>query len=188
MANILDIFRTHTGEKLLKRSIKKTGVEKKELEKAFIMALPSLLSSVRKTRNFDSKSFHLVEYIEKEDLVKSGKSSVENFLNTDELNKLLECSVILEIEKETFEKVIHISAGILSVIITQMNKETNQNDTAEILRSLSGLEVTFDQAFINTLIKDEERPNFINSAEKIALGKDKDDNDQSILGGYTGGR
>lgn len=44
MANILDIFRTHVGNELMEKTGEETGLNPKEIHRAYIFTLPFVLS------------------------------------------------------------------------------------------------------------------------------------------------
>ncbi|MDX1542481.1 MAG: hypothetical protein R3214_00935 [Christiangramia sp.] len=189
MANILDIFRTHTGERLITRAGELTLLDKQEIERAFIFTLPALLSIFRKTEGLSlEQAQDLISFIEKADLTSEGEKILNQHLNKDQFQNLKSCADMLEIDKEAFQNILNISAAFLAATITQMNKIEKDVKVSDLIPTLSGQDVKYDEAFISTIVKHDESPGIIDSSEKIALGHKKDDNDQSILGGYSGGR
>jgi len=189
MANILDIFQTQTGEKLLTRSSEITKLEPKVLENAFIFMFPALLSHFKNNAEAEiyKETGDLVDLIENRDILSFGKEkSVSLFTDLQE-EIFLEFAPILNTEESKFQKVFFIAVAVLTVIISEMNK-TNKRNLPEILNTLSGLNTKYNKDYIQVLIKNPEDPNFINTSEEITLGTNKDDDDPSILGGYTGGR
>lgn len=189
MANILDIFRTHTGGRLLAQSSEITELNEQELKRAYTLLLPSILTICQsKTEIKEITSQNLIEFIEEMDLVKEGKKVSDSLLNKEQINIIDGCSVLVDIGKESFHDVVLISTGIISVIINELLKTNENADFKEIIGSLSGDNTNFDRSFINLLVKNNDDPNLIESSEEIALKPDKDDNDSSILGGYAGGR
>lgn len=189
MANILDIFRTHTGGRLLAQSSKITELNEQELKRAYTLLLPSILAICQSKNEIEEiTSQNLIEFIEEQDLVKEGKKVSDHLLNKEQINNLDNCNILIDLEKESFHNVILISTGIISVIINELVRTNDHTDFREVIGSLSGDNTKFDKSFINLLVKNSDDPNLIESSEEIALKPDKDDNDSSILGGYTGGR
>ncbi len=198
MANILDIFRTHSGNQLLERATEETSLLKTEASRAFLFALPSLLS-VHKSQcetgagkfadaKREFKSF--IDFIEAEDICISGKKVLNLLLTPNQFEKFSGFSRLLGISQNDLEKILEISAGALFSILTEISakKSLKREDHCELLDSLAGISTKFDKDFINTLVKNEDSPHLIDSAEKISLDSEDDDDDLSILGGYTGGR
>ena len=189
MANILDIFRTQTGEKLLTRSSKITQLETKAIENAFIYMFPALLSHFKNNAEAENheKTVDLLDLIENGDIINFGKEKTESLITGTQQKIFLQYAQILNTEESEFQKILYISVAVLTIIISEMNKKENRK-FSEIFRTLTGLGTKHNKDFIQVLIKNPEDPNFIDSSEEIALGNSKSDDDPSILGGYTGGR
>lgn len=190
MANILDIFRTHTGELLLQKTSELIPVEKKEIRQAFTFSLPAMLVILQDKPSFRTKTTaqDLISYIEGSDLISSGKEYLEEFIQEQQLESLSNNNIFTGLSSEQFHKLLSISAGVMAGIISQIQKTDAKARFSEIIETLSGYNAKYEKAFIKTLIKNEDDPNLIESSEEIALDHKKDDDDQSILGGYTGGR
>lgn len=187
MANILDIFRTQTGKRLLEKSRDITGLEIETLQRAFIYTLPALLTLYEKKGISDNdKPKDLINSIEKENLADFGKQETEYLFTSSEKKIILVFSSILNIKKETFETILHISSGIIAIIISEI-KEKENAELEDILKTLCGTDIKHEEDFVKVLIKNPNDANIIESREEIALGK-KNDDDPSILGGYAGGR
>ena len=190
MANILDIFRTHTGEKLLERCASEIGDHRTEdFQLAFIYLFPTLLVCFEKTEEIpETDPANLVQFIEKGHFISSGKKVVSGALNEELLEIIHSGRKLMNFDQSNFQKLTYVAAGILSCIIHEIKSNEKDAGISEIIRTLSGIDVKYDGAFINTLIKDRESAHLIDNSEKIALDSDKDKGDQSILGGYAGGR
>lgn len=187
MANILDIFRTQTGKKLLEKSRDVTGLEIETLQHTFVYILPALLTLYRKKGISDNdKPKHLIAFIENGKLSNFGKQETEYLLTSSEKKIILDFSEILDIKKEDFETILHISVGITAIIISEIKEKTNA-ELEDILKTLCGTDIKHDQDFVKVLMKNSNDANIIESGEEIALGK-KNDDDPSLLGGYVGGR
>lgn len=198
MANILDIFRTHSGHGLLDRSSDETGLTKTEISRAFTLLLPSLLS-IHKTQcdngsgkfgDIQKEAKNFMEYIEDEDFCHIGEKMLNLLLTPNQIEKFIDSSKFLNINQAGFEKLTQISAGVLFSILSEISerKSLKREDHTELLDSLAGINTKFDRDFIKTLIKDDDSPHLIDSAEKISLDSEDDDDEQSIIGGYSGGR
>jgi len=188
MANILDIFRTQTGNKLLERSRKITDLDIETIQRAFIFTLPALLTIYEKKEiTYNEQPKDLIKFIENENLVDFGKEKTEFLLESSEKKILLDFSQILEINKVKFEMILHISAAVIAIIISEIREKKNAG-VRDILKTLCGLDTKYDEDFVKVLIKNPGDANIIDSREEISLNKNRDDNDPSILGGYAGGR
>ena len=189
MANILDLFRTHTGDRLLNRSIEITNLNKEEIHSSFLIILPSLLAIMKTRKSIENKiSINVIKFIQEADLISEGKKVTEKIIAQAQIDNLKKCSVIPGISEEKFKDFIDISTGILSVIISQILKDNNHLGFTDVIRTLTGEETKADKAFIQALVKNSDNPDFIDSSEEISFNTKKDDNDESILGGYTGGK
>lgn len=188
MANILDIFRTHTGKRLVERSRELTDLEAETLQQAYIYTLPALLT-VYERKDFTDKEEpkNLIKFIENGNPVDFGKEKTKFLLKESEKKIILDFSQILKMEKDNFEIILHISAAVIAVIISEIKDKRNA-EVRDILKTLCGLDTKYDEDFINVLIKNPDDANIIESSEEISLSNNKDDNDPSILGGYAGGR
>ncbi len=190
MANILDIFRTHTGEQLLKRCSSEIGEDKiEDFQQAFIYLFPTLLVCFEKTEEIpETDPANLIQFIEKGHFISSGKKVVSGTLNEELLEIIHSGRKLINIDQSNFQKLTYVAAGVLSCIIHEIKSNEKDARLSEIIRTLSGSDIKYDSAFINTLIKENDNANLIDSSEKIALDSDNDKDDQSILGGYAGGR
>ncbi|MCB7480036.1 hypothetical protein [Christiangramia sediminis] len=188
MANILDIFRTQTGKKLLERSREITELDVGTVQQAFIFTLPALLTIYEKKEfTFNEQPKDLIKFIENENLVDFGKEKTELLLESSEKKIILDFSQILEINKVNFEMILHISAAVIAIIISEIRENKNA-EARDISKTLCGLDTKYNEDFVKVLIKNPDDANIIDSREEIALNKNWDDNDPSILGGYAGGR
>lgn len=198
MANILDIFRTHSGHRLLDRSSDETGLTKPEISRAFAFLLPGLLSIHKTQCDNGSGKFGDIKnglktflaFLEEENFCHTGEKMLHLLLTPNQIEKFIDASKLLDINRNGFEKLIQISAGVLFSILSEISerKSLKREDHTELLDSLAGINTKFDRDFIKTLIKDDDSPHLIDSAEKISLDSEDDDDDQSIIGGYSGGR
>lgn len=197
MANILDIFRTHTGHSLLERTTEETGLSENEVKRAFLLTLPSLTSTHLgqcETGNSHFKEVRkelqsFTEFVEADDICHLGEKVVNLLLTPNQFEKISGFARVIGIPQSAFEKIIHISGGAIFSILTEIteSKALKREDHCELVESLAGISTKFDREFIKTLIKNEDSPHLIDSAEKISLDSE-DDDEQSILGGYSGGR
>ena len=189
MANILDVFRTHTGERLVDKTKELTSLEIEKLERAFTFSLPALLSIFQKYQvqaTGDQKD--LTSFIEKSDLIQEGEKIISEKFHREHIDLIKNCATLFDMDSTNFEKVLKISAAFLDATITRMKTAETDALFLELVETLTGGSVKYDKLFIRTLVKNEDDPGIIDSSEEIALGNKKDDNDQSILGGYSGGR
>ncbi|SDR83256.1 hypothetical protein [Gramella sp. MAR_2010_147] len=188
MANILDIFRTYAGERLLEQSCSLTSLEKEKLQKVFVQSLPALLSLYMTNGVPDnSRPNNLIEFIENGDLIEFGERELNLLLDKKEQKVFLDLFVLIDLNLETFKKVIYISTAILTLIISEI-RDKNEVEISNILKTLAGIETIYDENFVKVLIKNQDDPNFIDNSEEITLGRKDGSGDKSILGGYTGGR
>ncbi|MCM8570241.1 hypothetical protein NE848_12680 [Gramella jeungdoensis] len=189
MANILDVFRTHTGERLVERTGELIKLDKQKIERALVFTLPALLSVFQKNEEFlMGGSSNLISLVEKGDLILEGDKTLKQHLSEEQLESLKRNASLLKIDEQSFQDILKIAAAFLSGVIAQMKETEKDSETVDLLRTLSGQDVKYDKVFIRTLVKNEDSPDIIDSSEEIALGRKKDDNDESILGGYSGGR
>lgn len=189
MANLLDIFRTHTGERLMEKTEELTSQDRSKIQRTFTFTLPALLSVFQKNEALLLKDFQdLISFIEQADLISEGNNIIVHQLDPDQIELLENCSDLQKMDKESFQKILKISAGFIAAIITQMKKKEENAQISDLIQSLNGQGVEYDKVFIRTLVKNEDSPDLIDSSEEIALGKKNNNDDQSILGGYSGGR
>ena len=189
MANILDIFRTRAGHLLVEKSIEITGMEDSRIQQALTCLLPSLLSiyAAKDISEIKMANENLISFLKNVDLIHQGKEEAELLLTDAKKNSFLHLSEVLEVEEDSFKKLFYVSIALLSQIISEMKNKAG-NDLDGILKTLSGTHLKYHDNFISILSKDSTEPGIIDNVEEISLGKQEDDEDPSILGGYTGGR
>ncbi|MBT8319524.1 MAG: hypothetical protein KJP01_05280 [Gramella sp.] len=189
MANILDVFSTHTGERLLRRSVAIANINKDKLHNAYIFALPMILATLKSKDSFlriDAQD--LMHFIDEGDILTAGEKVNGNTYTQEQLEAISKSCQILGLSNENSVQVFNISAGFLTVLIQEIQKRNTDIQYIDILKNLTGEESNLEKIFIEVLVKNSDSPGFIDSAEEIALKSKKDGNDDSILGGYTGGR
>lgn len=189
MANILDVFRTHTGERLVNKAKELTSLEREKLERTFTFSLPALLSIFQEYEvQAEGEQKDLTSYLEKSDLIPEGEKIISQQLNKERFELIKNCAGLFDMDSANFEKILEISSAFLAATITRMKTAETDARFPDLVQTLDGRSVKYDKLFIRTLVKNEDDPGIIDSSEEIALGNKKDDNDQSILGGYSGGR
>lgn len=196
MANILDIFRTHTGKKLLESAEEETGLSEKELQRVFLFGFPLIISIHHS--NCDSGSKNLKELIEglqelnlsnSSEALKKGEIIFPNLLSNARREKVIALSRIFGLNEKAFEKILKITVGVTFGVIAQITSSKNlkREDHCKLLDTLSGFSSVYENELVKIFTRHDDSGNLIKTEEEIALGKEKD-NDQSILGGYSGGR
>lgn len=186
MANILDIFLTRTGNRLLEKSQEITKLDSGVLKKSFVYSLPSLLVIYSKSEFKNDKHNNLIALIENEDILQAGKQNAQS-LTDPEIQVFLQYAEILDVEKKDLKDILYLSLAVLTSIISEM-MENSDLKFQDIIKTLSGLETKNSEAYLKVLLKNAEDPNIIDNREEILLGRKNKDDDQSLLGGYTGGR
>ncbi|WP_300439828.1 hypothetical protein [Christiangramia sp.] len=187
MANILDILLTRTGDRLLEKSQEITKLDSEVFKKSFVYSLPSLLIIYSNKSEFKTgKHNNLIALIENEDIIQAGKQNAQS-LTDPEIQVFLQYAEILDVEKKDLKDILYLSLAILTSIISEM-MENSDLKFQDIIKTLSGLETKNSEAYLKVLLKNAEDPNIIDNREEILLGRKNKDDDQSLLGGYTGGR
>lgn len=196
MANILDIFRTHTGKKLLESAGEETGLSEKELQRVFLFGLPFIISVHRsQCDNGNNNLKELTEGLQEIDLtnssevMKKGEVIFPNLLSNSRREKFIALSRSFGIDEKPFEQSLKISTGVIFGIIAQVtsNKNLKREDHCKLLDTLSGFSSVYEQELVKVFTRHDDSGNLIKTEEEIALGREND-HDQSILGGYSGGR
>lgn len=189
MASVLDIFQTHTGKKLFEKTLENSALNEKELQKAFTFSFPAVLTILENEITFSNKTPNeLIEFIDTEDLENACEKALSSFSEKDQVLKLSQVAPSLDLPEKELVKILKISFGVLLVMLHQMVSENPDISYRELWLGLAGYSVKHQEIFLNTLMKGEDKPNLVDNAEKIAFGKDQDNDEPSILGGYSGGR
>lgn len=189
MANILDIFSTHTGERLLRRSVSIANINKTDLHNAYIAILPLMLAILKTKKSNEKIEYQdLMHFIDEGDILREGKKVNRSIFSDEQFKAMNNLSQLLGLSPENSDHVINISAGFLWVLIQEIQEQNTNIEYNEIIRNLTGEESKLEKEFIGVLVKNSDDPGFIDNAEEIALKNRKKGNDDSILGGYTGGR
>ncbi|TRO66593.1 hypothetical protein [Christiangramia sabulilitoris] len=189
MANILDIFSTHTGERLLRRSVAVCNISKDKIHNGFILALPTILAIMKKEKSLEKiETGDLIHFIEEEDIINTGEKVLHDLLEEEHLEKLKDFGALIGIEHENFVQILHLTSGFLSVLINEILKKDTNLQFNEVVKNLTGEENNLNRKFTQVLVKNSDSPGIVDSAEQISLNRDNDKDDESILGGFTGGR
>lgn len=198
MANILDIFRTHSGDKLVEKTCEETGLSKPEAKRALLFTFPLLLS-IHKSKcetgdnHFKdiSKDLHeFTGYLQEDNLSYAGESVLHIMISDNQKEKICSLSRMLAINESSLEKILNITAAALFSIIKEITikRSLKREDHCVLLDTLAGINAKYTKDFVAVLVKNDDSPGIIDTAEEISLSPDNNDKDDSILGGYTGGK
>ena len=197
MANILDIFRTHVGNELVEKTFEETRLNPKEIHRAYIFTLPFVLSVHRSKcdqgTNHSKEFASELEKIQLTNLPKlkeTGEKIFANMFSSARQEKIIALSRDLGISEKSLEKILKISCGLIFAILSQISSRKNlkREDHCKLLDSLSGVNAVYEQDVAKLFTQHDDSGNLIHTEEEIALGSDENEDDESILGGYAGGR
>ena len=182
MANILDLFKISSGKELIQNTHEELNLDKELVLEIFASLLPWTISRVElsKSRSALAK-FSDLKF---EDLLKD--SSIISSEDKKVMNSFLEDT--FEIESNNSLKFITIAENITVSIISEIQSRNSKLELTEIKRTLLGASEKASAEFIKVIMSGaNDSGNLIKPAGRIAL-EEKDSSEDSILGGYTGGK
>ncbi|MCP9200302.1 DUF937 domain-containing protein [Gramella sp. GC03-9] len=207
MASILDLLNTQTGEALIKTASDKTTESKETVSAALGMALPLLLSAMK--RNLDSEegaaSLHSALKNEKHNgslleqsnsldpdyLQNEGEKIVNHILGAQKKDQLSSAlSPALNIKKDDLSAIIQMAAPILlSILGNQQRKDgVGPDGLKDLLGTVLGSNTSHDTSLLESLLDKDGDGSVIDDIGGMILGGKKDKSGGSILGGFTGGK
>lgn len=189
MATILDIFRTQAGDTLIERTNITTGIDPDKLHKFFSAFFPLILS-VSEEQNFHANkiSTELLTFLKDDDLLVQSKKISENWNHENIDQASAKISELFGIQESNRVKLYEISFSFINILVNEIQSKNSTLKISEIIQTLLGKTQVAVQEFIDCIVKDSKEANLIDNPNRISLGEKNDDSDQSILGGYTGGR
>ena len=189
MANILDIFRTYAGDKLIERSAVISGVQEEKLKEFFSSVLPGIIVNISSEKLKRAPgSQKLIDFLEAPDMPEQSKQLLSDNFETEFLEKFKSTFLFSEIDASALDKLFNISVASAFILMKEIHAANISLDFKSIRQTLLGIEQSAVHEFVECIVKDKEGAHLIDNPNKIALGEKHDDSDQSILGGYAGGR
>ncbi|WP_026916100.1 hypothetical protein [Christiangramia portivictoriae] len=182
MATILDLFKISAGKDLIQNTRKELNLEEDLLLQIFASLLPWAVS-IAETNSSEKlvKKFNEIEY---KDLLYD-RSSISSE-NKEVMHTLLEQTY--EVPSDSSAKLICIAENVAVIIISKIQSRTPGLEMTEIRKTLLGYFETASDEFVKVISSEgDDSGNLIRPAGRIAL-ENQDSSEDSILGGYTGGK
>lgn len=182
MANILDLFKIHFGNELIQNTHEELNLDRELVLQIFAYLVPWSISKIDlSTYNKSDAKFSDLKF---EDLLKD--SSIISSEDKKVMNSFLEDT--FEIESNSSVKITTIAENFTVSIISEIQSRNSKLELSEIKRTLLGASEKTSAEFIKVIMSEaNDSGNLIKPAGRIAL-EDKDSSEDSILGGYTGGK
>ena len=182
MANILDLFKISSGKQLIQNTHEKLNLDKELVLEILASLLPWTISRVELSEarsalaKFSDSKF--------DDLLK--ESSIISSEDKKVINSLLENTFQVDSNNSTI--FINIAENIIVSIISEILSINGQLELIEIKETLLGASEKASEEFIKVITSgSNDSADLIKPAGRIAL-EDKDSSEDSILGGFTGGK
>lgn len=185
MANILDIFRTTSGRKLIEKTRDLTGLEENVIREAYNLIFPALVIVFKRQNEIPENNEKISEFLNSEDAEGKAKKLAKGL--EKEFQKLETLSEIRNTEKNKIRSMTNLAAGFIGSIFHQVKKDEPQIEITDFLNTLDSSDHKYEKQFIESLFE-EKGAQLIDDPEKTALEDGKEKDDKNPLGGYTGGR
>ena len=182
MANILDLFKISKGKELIQNTHAELKLDNELVLEIFASLLPWTISRVELSKSrtalakFSDSKF--------DDLLR--ESSIISSENKKVMNSLLEDT--FKVESHSSQKFITIAENITVSIISEILSLDGKLELTEIKQTLLGASEKASEEFLKVITSgSNDTADLIKPAGRIAL-EDKDSSEDSILGGFTGGK
>ncbi|MFV9484708.1 hypothetical protein ACNI3T_12750 [Christiangramia sp. ASW11-125] len=182
MANILDLFKISSGKELIQNTHKELNLEEDLVLQIFASLLPWTISRVELSESRSALAkFSDLKFA---DLLK--ESSIISSEDKKVMNSLLLNT--FKVESNNSARFLNIAENIIVSIISEIQSINGQLELTEIKRTLLGASEKSSEEFIKVITSgSNDSADLIKPAGRIAL-EDKDSSEDSILGGFTGGK
>ncbi|TQI70903.1 hypothetical protein JM79_1828 [Gramella sp. Hel_I_59] len=182
MANILDLFKISSGKELIQNTRKELNLDEDLVLQIFASLLPWSISKV--DHSTSSKSDAKFSDLKFADLL--SESSIISAEDKKLINSFLENA--FKIEANNSVKFTIIAENITVSIISEIQSINGKLELTEIKRTLLGASKKASEEFVKVITSGaNDSADLIKPAGRIAL-EDKDSSEDSILGGFTGGK
>jgi len=182
MANILDLFKISSGKELIQNTRKELNLDEDLVLQIVASLLPWSISKV--DHSTSSKSNAKFSYLKFADLLK--ESSITSSEDKKLMNSFLENT--FKIEGNNSVKFTTIAENIIVSIISEIQSINGKLELNEIKRTLLGASEKASEEFVKVITSGaNDSADLIKPAGRIAL-ENKDSSEDSILGGFTGGK
>lgn len=208
MASILDLLNTNTGESLIKKASEQTSENQETVNTVLGLALPLLLSAMKsnlnsdegaeslyKALNSDKHDGSLIENsnsMDPEYLQNEGDRIVNHILGSEKKEQISSSlSSALNINKDSLSTILKMTAPVLlSILGSQKRKDNIPKEGLEgLLGTVLGSNSRHDNSFLETLLDNDGDGRIIDDISGMILGgNNSGKSDDSILGGFTGGK
>ena len=189
MANILDIFRSYAGDKLIERSSIISGVQEEKLLDFYSSVFPIIITQIPSENLKRAPGTQkLIAFLEAPEFPEQCKQLVKDNLEATFNEDLKAKAFDKIIEKSAQDKLFTLAVASAFVLIKEIHASNTSLDYGVIKRTLLGFDQSASNEFVACIVKNKEGAHLIDNPNKIALSDKHDDSDQSILGGYAGGR
>lgn len=203
MASILDVLNTNLGKDLIKKASNETGESSEKVSSVLSMVMPIILGNF-KNKIQEGSTGILYELLKvAPDPYKflktfSKKESSEILDCGEEYNEILlgdnisiiseTIGVSLDINPTAVQQITKIAIPVIVAILSIQKKEEQLRDTdmESLIDSALGSSSAYNNSFLKTILEKQDDPNIINEASGMVLGKQN--NEESVLKGYTGGK
>lgn len=182
MATILDLFKIAAGKDLIQNTRKDLHLKEDLVLNVFASLLPWAVSIVE--INSSEKSVKKFSEIAYKDLLHD--RSFISSENKEVMQSLLEQTY--EVPSNSSAKLLSIAVNVIATIISEIQSRTPGLEMTEIRKTLLGYSETASDELVKVISSEgEDSGNLIRPAGRIAL-ENQDSSEDSILGGYTGGK
>ncbi|WP_405198811.1 hypothetical protein [Christiangramia sp. LLG6405-1] len=182
MANILDLFKISSGKQLIQNTHEELNLDKELILEIFASLLPWTISRVDHSTSSKSDAkfsdLNFADLLNETSIISSEDKKVMNslLLNT------------YKVESNNSARFINIAENIIGSIISEIQSINGKLELTEIKRTLLGASEKASEEFIKVITSGaNDSADLIKPAGRIAL-EDKDSSEDSILGGFTGGK
>lgn len=189
MATILDIFRTYAGEKLVERTTVISGLQETKILEFYSAVLPAIIVKLPSEKLKRAPgSLKLIDFLESPEMPEKSMQLVNDNLDAAFIENLKFTALTSEMDASMADKLLHFATSSIFILMKEIHATNTMLDYESIKKTLLGFEQSALKEFVDCIVKNKEGAHLIDNPNKIALSEKNDDSDQSILGGYAGGR
>ncbi|MDN3594279.1 DUF937 domain-containing protein [Zunongwangia endophytica] len=203
MASILDVLNTNLGKDIIKKASTETGESSEKVSSVFSMVLPIILGNFKnkiQEGSIDSlyellkvapdpyKFLKKISDQEPKEILEYGEDYSEIILG-ENLSIISETiGVSLDIIPTAVQQITKIAIPVIVAILSIQKKEEHLRDTdiESLIDSALGSTSEYNNSFLKTILDQQDDPNIINETSGMVLGKQN--NEEGVLKGYTGGK
>jgi len=206
MASILDLLNTETGDQFVNKASAKTTADKSKVNSVLGMALPLILSAMKRNAKDPKGAESLDRALQSEkhngdvlnnlqnknpeELTGEGSKILNHVLGPKQSGISKTIAGAINIDEASVNRILEMAAPVVMSVLGQQKRKDNvgASGLTGLLGSVMGSNASHDQSLLETLLDADGDGSVIDDVAGMVFGGKKDKKGGGLLGGMLGGK